>query len=113
MLFTQTPVELFRLAAKLRTGLKSSEIEDRINDVVHRLKLEKCKNTYIGGPFLKGLSGGEKKRASIGYELITNPALLLLDEPSIRNYLISNSSLYKWVGLTYSSQYNDDVKEVS
>jgi ABC-type multidrug transport system ATPase subunit len=31
---------------------------------------------------MKGLSGGERKRTSIGYELITNPNLLLLDEPT-------------------------------
>ena len=31
---------------------------------------------------MKGLSGGERKRASIGYELITNPSLILLDEPT-------------------------------
>lgn len=31
---------------------------------------------------MKGLSGGERKRTSIGYELITNPSCLLLDEPT-------------------------------
>lgn len=31
---------------------------------------------------MKGLSGGERKRTSIGYELITDPALVLLDEPT-------------------------------
>jgi ABC-type multidrug transport system ATPase subunit len=30
----------------------------------------------------KGVSGGERKRISIGYELISNPALLLMDEPT-------------------------------
>ena len=36
----------------------------------------------VGGLLMKGLSGGERKRTSIGYELITNPSLLLLDEPT-------------------------------
>jgi ABC-type multidrug transport system ATPase subunit len=31
---------------------------------------------------MKGLSGGERKRVSIGYEMITDPQLLLLDEPT-------------------------------
>ena len=31
---------------------------------------------------IKGISGGERKRTSIGYELITDPKLLLLDEPT-------------------------------
>ena len=31
---------------------------------------------------MPGISGGERKRVSIGYELITNPQLLLLDEPT-------------------------------
>lgn len=31
---------------------------------------------------IKGISGGERKRTSIGYELIKNPSLLLLDEPT-------------------------------
>ena len=36
----------------------------------------------VGGLFRKGLSGGEKKRTSIGYELITEPSLMILDEPT-------------------------------
>ena len=30
----------------------------------------------------KGLSGGEKKRVSIGNEMIANPSVLILDEPT-------------------------------
>lgn len=36
----------------------------------------------IGGAFVRGVSGGERKRVSIGNEVIINPSLLLLDEPT-------------------------------
>jgi len=36
----------------------------------------------IGGIVIKGISGGERKRTSIGYELITDPNFLLCDEPT-------------------------------
>ena len=39
-------------------------------------------NLQIGSAFKKLLSGGERKRTSIGVELITDPSLLLLDEPT-------------------------------
>ena len=41
-----------------------------------------CKDQRIGGWLRRGISGGERKRTSIGYELITEPSLLLLDEPT-------------------------------
>ncbi|RZC67774.1 hypothetical protein C5167_011460 [Papaver somniferum] len=36
----------------------------------------------MGGPFLRGVSGGERKRVSIGQEILINPSLLFLDEPT-------------------------------
>lgn len=50
--------------------------------MLRNLHLERCQNTFIGGVFLKGVSGGEKKRTSIGYEMISDPAALFLDEPT-------------------------------
>lgn len=50
--------------------------------MVERLQLNACKDTKIGGFVLKSISGGERKRTCIGYELITDPNLLLLDEPT-------------------------------
>ena len=36
----------------------------------------------IGGALRKTISGGERKRCSIGVELVTDPSLLVLDEPT-------------------------------
>ena len=36
----------------------------------------------IGNNLIRGVSGGERKRTSIGVELLTNPSLIYLDEPT-------------------------------
>lgn len=79
---TFTPEESLRFACKLRTSLEGPDIDDKVEEILYRLSLVKCRNTRIGGTLFKGLSGGERKRTSIGYELITDPSLLLLDEPT-------------------------------
>ena len=35
-----------------------------------------------GGFFRRGISGGERKRVSVGHELLINPSVILLDEPT-------------------------------
>uniref|UniRef100_A0A8C9W7N5 ABC transporter domain-containing protein n=1 Tax=Scleropages formosus TaxID=113540 RepID=A0A8C9W7N5_SCLFO len=54
----------------------------RVNNVLEELCLQDCADTKIGTEFLRGISGGERKRCSIGMELITSPSLLFLDEPT-------------------------------
>ena len=82
MLDTFTPAESFRFAARLRTTLSNRFIENKVRDIIERLSLKSCRDTLIGGKAFKGISGGERKRTSIGYELITDPCLLLCDEPT-------------------------------
>ncbi len=45
-------------------------IDERVEEMVELLKLEKCADTISGDSFNRGLSGGERKRVSIGIELI-------------------------------------------
>jgi ABC-type multidrug transport system ATPase subunit len=46
------------------------------------LKLNQCQHVKVGGLLLKGISGGERKRTAIATELITDPSLIFLDEPT-------------------------------
>ncbi|CAN1160892.1 ABC transporter G family member STR [Linum perenne] len=46
------------------------------------LARENVTHTYIGEKSGKGVSGGERRRVSIGIDIIHNPLLLFLDEPT-------------------------------
>ena len=69
-------------SAQIRTNLKEAEIQAKVNKTIRRLGLDHCQDQRIGGWFTRGVSGGERKRTSIGYELITDPSIMLLDEPT-------------------------------
>jgi ABC-type multidrug transport system ATPase subunit len=69
-------------AAKLKLKGTYEEKMHRVEEIIKELRLNKCQNTKIGGPLIKGVSGGERKRCSIGVELITDPNLIFLDEPT-------------------------------
>ncbi|KAJ1695778.1 hypothetical protein LUZ63_012476 [Rhynchospora breviuscula] len=50
--------------------------------VMTELGLTACRDSIIGNSVKRGVSGGERKRVSIGQELLINPSLLFLDEPT-------------------------------
>ena len=85
-----TPRELLTFSARIKTNLDEAFIQERVDRILVRLSLTGCKDTMVGGFLRKGLSGGERKRTSIGYELITEPSLMILDEPT--SGLDSNTS---------------------
>ena len=60
----------------------SQQVKERVEKIIKELALVKCRKTLIGGGLVKGLSGGERKRTSIGVELITDPSIIFLDEPT-------------------------------
>jgi ABC-type lipoprotein export system ATPase subunit len=63
---SSTPQEALAFSAKLRSG--STE---KIDSLIHELGLESVANTKISS-----LSGGERRRTSIGVELVSNPSIL-------------------------------------
>ncbi|KAI5083509.1 hypothetical protein GOP47_0003252 [Adiantum capillus-veneris] len=79
-----TVLETLQYAALLRLpgSLSKADKLCRAMEVISLLGLESCKDTIIGEPFLHGISGGERKRVSVGCEILTDPSLLFLDEPT-------------------------------
>ncbi|NP_001028091.1 broad substrate specificity ATP-binding cassette transporter ABCG2 [Macaca mulatta] len=72
----------FSAALRLPTTMTNHEKNERINRVIQELGLDKVADSKVGTQFIRGVSGGERKRTSIGMELITDPSILFLDEPT-------------------------------
>ncbi|KAM7498738.1 hypothetical protein LguiA_023152 [Lonicera macranthoides] len=79
---TVTETLVFTALLRLPNTLSKTDKTGHAEAVISQLGLSRCKNNIIGGPFLRGVSGGERKRVSIGQEMLINPSLLLLDEPT-------------------------------
>ncbi|XP_067413255.1 broad substrate specificity ATP-binding cassette transporter ABCG2-like [Emydura macquarii macquarii] len=81
---TLTVRENFQFSAALRlpTSVKEQEKRERIDQIIKELGLTKVADSKVGTQFIRGVSGGERKRTNIGMELITDPAILFLDEPT-------------------------------
>lgn len=79
-----TVYETLYFAAMLRLPEKMPKARkiQRVETIIFNLGLDRCRDTIIGGYLRRGVSGGERKRCSIGHELLVNPSLLMLDEPT-------------------------------
>ena len=74
-----TLYDMLSYAARLRLPDDSTKEErnDRVNAVIGMVELTGKETTLI-----RKLSGGQKKRASIAVELLSDPSLFFLDEPA-------------------------------
>ncbi|XP_071951994.1 broad substrate specificity ATP-binding cassette transporter ABCG2-like [Antedon mediterranea] len=81
---TMSVKENLRFSAELRLGkeISTSEKRRRVNDIIKELGLTKCADSKVGTLFIRGISGGERKRTNVGMELVTKPRILFLDEPT-------------------------------
>jgi len=69
--------------AKLCFGnLSGEEIKENIAKVLHELDLYHIKDLLVGSPLNKYISGGQRKRLNIALELIREPQILFIDEPT-------------------------------
>ncbi|WP_017733168.1 ATP-binding cassette domain-containing protein [Nafulsella turpanensis] len=63
-------------------GMPAEELHQRVLDMLESLGLEQRKDLKVGSVLDKTISGGQRKRLNIALELIREPAILFVDEPT-------------------------------
>jgi ABC-type multidrug transport system ATPase subunit len=71
-------------SARIRLPSKwtEAEIQEHVNILIACLELTSVRNNRVGDLINPGISGGQRKRVSIGIELAAAPMALVLDEPT-------------------------------
>lgn len=73
---------LYAARLRLPRTVSRAEKESLVDELLKELGLTKAAKTKIGNEEVRGVSGGEKRRVSIGVEMIHRPRVLFLDEPT-------------------------------
>ncbi|MEM9326185.1 MAG: ATP-binding cassette domain-containing protein [Bacteroidota bacterium] len=58
------------------------QLEQLVDKVLGSLGLRSTRNLKVGNPLQKTISGGQRKRLNIGLELLREPSVLFVDEPT-------------------------------
>ncbi|CAL0320641.1 unnamed protein product [Lupinus luteus] len=85
LLFPMLTVEetlTFAAEFRLPRTLSKSKKKARVQALIDQLGLRNAAKTIIGDEGHRGVSGGERRRVSIGIDIIHDPILLFLDEPT-------------------------------
>ncbi|CAA7051994.1 unnamed protein product [Microthlaspi erraticum] len=85
LLFPMLTVEetlMFAADFRLPRSLPKSKKKLRVQALIDQLGIRNAAKTIIGDEGHRGISGGERRRVSIGIDIIHDPILLFLDEPT-------------------------------
>ncbi|XP_004502947.1 ABC transporter G family member 5 isoform X1 [Cicer arietinum] len=75
-----TVEETMMFSAKLRLNLPQQQLCSKVKSLIQELGLSHVATTRVGDEKVRGISGGERRRVSIGVEVIHDPKVLILDE---------------------------------
>lgn len=73
-------------------------IQDKVlivERVIESLGLQPVRDSLVGTVEMRGISGGQRKRVNVGLEMVMEPSLLILDEPTTGLDSASSSLLLK------------------
>ncbi|XP_013877614.1 broad substrate specificity ATP-binding cassette transporter ABCG2 [Austrofundulus limnaeus] len=72
----------FSAALRLPSTISQQEKDQKVTKLIQELGLGRVADSKVGTQLIRGISGGERKRTNIGMELIIDPPVLFLDEPT-------------------------------
>ncbi|MEO9482835.1 MAG: ATP-binding cassette domain-containing protein [Ekhidna sp.] len=73
---------LFYAAKLCFDKTEKTVLNDLVNRTLESLGLTEAKDLKVGNPLQKTISGGQRKRLNIGLELLREPSVLFVDEPT-------------------------------
>lgn len=91
LLATATPREALEFSANMRlpSDISKETIKELVEKTINELGLQSCADVMIGGALIKGISGGQRKRTSVGVEMITSPSVRKISRLEKINLFIS------------------------
>lgn len=96
--------ENLELASQLYCAQRPEATRNQmIDEVLDGFGLRVCEHNKVGNPIIKGISGGQKRRLSLGVALLKRPSILFLDEPTSGLDSKSASEIMKIIGEVASS----------
>ncbi|CAL4933868.1 unnamed protein product [Urochloa decumbens] len=72
----------FSSCCRFSKGISRSDKVQVLERVIGSLGLQEIRNSLVGTVEKRGISGGQRKRVNVGIEMVMEPSLLILDEPT-------------------------------
>ncbi|CAA2995350.1 pleiotropic drug resistance 3 [Olea europaea subsp. europaea] len=73
---------IFSAWLRLHPQIDSNTKYDFVKEVLETIELDGIKDTLVGMPGVSGLSTEQRKRLTIAVELVSNPSIIFMDEPT-------------------------------
>ncbi|KAG2407357.1 Pleiotropic drug resistance protein [Vigna angularis] len=73
---------VFSAWLRLPSQIDAKTKAEFVNEVIHTIELDGVKDSLVGMPNISGLSTEQRKRLTIAIELVANPSIIFMDEPT-------------------------------
>ncbi|KAF4389693.1 hypothetical protein F8388_009826 [Cannabis sativa] len=73
---------IFSAWLRLDSKIDAKTKADFVNEVLETIELDGIKDALVGIPGVSGLSNEQRKRLTIAVELVSNPSIIFMDEPT-------------------------------